>query len=405
MGSHLGSGSRDASGVLSTSSEVADVEESTTADVGDGGADAGRAPSAGSAEASSATDQSEPVLSVVIVTYNEAERVDTCIESVLECCRDGPPFEVILVDSNSTDDTVDVATEYPVSILRIPEDDLTTPAAGRFVGTEAARGDYLLFVDGDMQLTSGWLPDALDALRAAPDVAGVDGHLNESGSDDVTDADLLHGVALYDADVLASITGFDPYLRSLEDADLSYRLLEADYRILRLPAVVANHPYSPGASEVRRRWRNGYYFGRGQLVRRSLSSPGLLYRSLRGYRHPLCFQAWMLAGLATLFVGSAALIAWLVCSAGLFAANVAVEGRERATQRSLDYAVRTIGLLRGLAMRNRDPATFPVETVEAIVPRRRVHADAVEPAADGPSSTSPQTGTMEPPAQPEVEST
>jgi len=308
----------------------------------------------------------DPVLSVVIVTYNEADRVEPCIESVLRACRQGPAFEVVLVDSNSTDGTVDAAREYPVTVLGIPSDDLTTPAAGRFVGTDAVDGDYVLFVDGDVELTDGWLPRALEWVRGYDDVAGVDGHLNESDAQAVQSVSMLHGVALYDATALAAVGGFDPFLQALEDVELGARLRDRGYRLLRLPDVVAHHPKSPETTEVLRRWRNGYYLGLGQVVRKSATAPRILSRLLARYRYPLAFQGWLVAGAGAAVAGAWPLLAWLVLSVGLFAADVAWEGRDRAIYRCSEYALMTVGFVRGLVLGSRDPDTYPLGTTVRI---------------------------------------
>jgi len=100
-------------------------------------------------------------LSVVIITQNEEDQIETCIQSIFAACRSVSAFEVVLVDSASTDRTVERAREYPVTILRIPEEHASN-GAGRFVGDQVARGELVLHVDGDMTLTETWLPRAID---------------------------------------------------------------------------------------------------------------------------------------------------------------------------------------------------------------------------------------------------
>lgn len=329
--------------------------------------------------ASTATSADDPELSVVVVTYNEADRVAACLESILECCRDRPATEVILVDSNSTDETVEIACEYPVTVLQIPDDELTTPGAGRYVGTEAASGDQILFVDGDIELTEGWLDDAMALVREHDDVAGVDGHLNGSDADEVEAVRMLHGVVLYDAAALDAAGGFDPHLLALEDSELSARLRDAGYRLLRLPEVVGRHPVSTGTGEVVRRWRNGYYFGLGQVFRKALASGRIVDAFVPRNPYPLVFNAWFLAGAVAALVGRTPFVAWLVLSAVLFTADVAWEGWSRAVQRSTAYAIVPLGLFRGAMMRRRKPAAYPLETT-VTVQRADRDAQAATPA-------------------------
>ena len=320
----------------------------------------------------------DPELSVVVVTYNEADRVRTCLESVLECCR-GVDSEVILVDSNSTDETVEIACEYPITVLQIPEDDLTTPGAGRYVGTAAADGDAVLFVDGDVHLTPGWLEAAMALLDEHDDVAGIDGHLNGADASAVESVEMLHAVALYDADALDDVGGFDPHLRALEDIELGARFTATGYRLLRLPEVVGEHPVASGTSEVARRWRRGYYFGLGQAVRKSCSSVRTLLAILARYRYPLACYAWIGVGGIAALGGVVALATWLVITAILALADVAWEGRRQAAQRVSEYAILPIGFLRGAVMAPRAPSAYPIERAVTVQEADRTCA---EPARD-----------------------
>ncbi|MFC7080428.1 glycosyltransferase family A protein [Halorussus caseinilyticus] len=77
--------------------------------------------------------------------------------------------ELVVVDSNSSDRTVERATDHPASVLRIPTDDLSTPAAGRYVGGAFAAGEQVLFVDSDVVVADGWLEAASRRLAADPD--------------------------------------------------------------------------------------------------------------------------------------------------------------------------------------------------------------------------------------------
>lgn len=243
----------------------------------------------------------EPVsLSVVVVTRNEADTIEKCLESVIETCeRSVPTFEVILVDSRSTDETVELASSYPISIYRLQIDDVT-PGAGRRAGTMVANSDRMLFVDGDMVLTTEWLPRALEYMNTH-DVAGVDGELNESSADAVRSVDSIRGVALYDSTALESVGGFDPYLGSLEDVHLGYELTVAGYELVRLPVVAAYHPdRSSSLTEPFRRWGRGYTKGTGQVLRRSWPSPQLIQMHAQRIRYRLLILAWYLAGLVAI---------------------------------------------------------------------------------------------------------
>lgn len=313
------------------------------------------------------TDEPRPSLSVVVVTYNEADRVRTCLESVFDACEAVPDVEVVLVDSNSTDGTVERALEYPVTVLRIPDDELTTPAAGRHVGTRHASGDRILFVDGDMELADGWLPRALERLEE-PGVAAVDGHLDEPAEDDeVRTVDSVRGVALYEADALEAVGGFDPFMQSVEDVNLGYRLTADGYRLERLPEVAAHHPPGDVLTEPLRRLRLGYMRGSGQALRRSMRSrsPRVFAMHLYRVRHRLVMTGWLLLGFLAL-VATPALLAWTLGT--LVGVGVLVRrfGFLGAVSFLYYKGLSTVGLVLGFLERPEPPGSFPLEAVETV---------------------------------------
>lgn len=307
-----------------------------------------------------------PVVSVVIVTYNEQERIRDCIESVFDACSHVEEYEVILVDSNSTDETVPIATDYPVTVLRIPNDELTTPGAGRYIGTNAARGEYVLFVDGDMIIHRNWFEEALDLLRNSPIIAGVDGELNESSAHhSPRPVDAIRGVALYRKDALESVGGFDPFLQSLEDIHLGLELTTAGYELYRLPTVAANHPERTTFVEPIRRWRRGYMFGTGQALRKSTSNPKLFIRHLYRLRHRLILLAWLIVGLFSAFAFPM-FILWVVLSAVGVTALISKLGAIEAIGILFSKSIGIVGLFRGIFLDSQPPESFPLQQIEHV---------------------------------------
>ena len=316
-----------------------------------------------------------PSLSVVIPTLNEADHVADCLDSVVQACRPVEAVEVVLVDSNSTDETVAIAREYPITILRIDDDAYTTPGAGRYVGGLAARGEQVLFVDGDTELTEGWLTDAME-LVAEDGVAAVDGHLNVCASETPRPIQAPHGVMLYDATVLDEIGGFDPFLRGYEDVDLGLRAGAAGYERVRLPTVVANHARPTGVSEVRRRWHNGYFTGIGQTARKHLRSPSTLAKLVVRKWDLTAFLGWCSLGLLSALVALPAAAAWAVATALLFVVDAAWEGVSGARERWLRYVVAWLGIARGLIGGSRSPESFPLDTVTVVATAPPTHHKA-----------------------------
>lgn len=83
-------------------------------------------------------------LSVVVITLNEERKLRRCLEPVKWA------DEIIVVDSFSTDRTVDIAREYTDRVYRNPWKGF---AAQRTFGMEHATGDWILFLDADEYVT------------------------------------------------------------------------------------------------------------------------------------------------------------------------------------------------------------------------------------------------------------
>jgi glycosyltransferase involved in cell wall biosynthesis len=314
-----------------------------------------------------AAGREDLALSVVIIAENEADRIEACIESVITAAeRAVPSFEIVLVDSASTDETVDLASEYPVTILRIPEAETVSCGAGRYVGDQVTSGNLILHVDGDMRLSETWLEEAVTYLNDNPEVAAVEGWLNESESETVTDVPKVGGVMCYDADALEEVGGFDPFLLGHEDVELGYRLSVAGYRLARLPSVSAEHPPDDGVvGEQLRRWRHGYQFAPGQVIRNSLDRPDILRMFIAAQRYKLLLGGWLLLGAVSVGVPLGS-IAWIAASALAFGVVVSRLGLADGVQFFLGKARGLIGLVYGLRLSTPPAEAYPIETVTVV---------------------------------------
>lgn len=104
-----------------------------------------------------------PTVSVLIPAFNTSAYIGEAIRSVLH--QTLRPFEVIVVDDGSRDDTAAAAESFgdPVKVFRRPHAGI---AASRNFAASQARGELLAFLDSD----DLWPPDKL-ALQAAHLVA------------------------------------------------------------------------------------------------------------------------------------------------------------------------------------------------------------------------------------------
>lgn len=96
---------------------------------------------------------SQPVVSVIVPTYNSAEYLESCLKSIKE--QSYNQIEFIVVDNNSTDRTKEVALCYTQQVYNAgPE-----RSAQRNFGFKQSSGDYVVFIDSDMVLS----PEVIEA--------------------------------------------------------------------------------------------------------------------------------------------------------------------------------------------------------------------------------------------------
>lgn len=113
-------------------------------------------------------------ISIVIPVYNEEAQLGACLSAIAR--QTVKPYEVIVVDNNSTDNTLAVAETFDfVTVLSEPKQGVIH---ARSRGFDAARGDIIARIDADSLLPEDWL-------------ANVRTVFNDS------EVDAVSGVALY----------------------------------------------------------------------------------------------------------------------------------------------------------------------------------------------------------------
>lgn len=332
-------------------------------------------------------------LSVILICKNQAWSVARLIESVLRATSSIPSTEIVLVDSASTDNTVEVASRYPISIFRLQPSQRLSPAAGRYTGYKHSQGEFVLFLDGDMELLQGWLGQALHVMREISD-AGVmlSSKLIElvpvgtsepppppeivsvSAPTEVSRVSfVVGGAALYRRSVLDDVGTFNPFLYSDEEPELYLRIRHAGYRILQLDFPIVRH-YSHSQetlSGLLGRRRRNFLLGAGQCMRYHLRDNLLWpYVKERGL--------WSLTALLWLTAGLGALLrllishdyTWLSSWIFVFCLIIAfAAARKRSLRRALlsvfNRLLMVEGLFRGFLMKPLPPESYP-QNAEAI---------------------------------------
>ena len=257
---------------------------------------------------------SEPELSVIIPCRNVAATLGAQLDALADQ-QASFPWEVVLVDNGSTDNTVGVAqgfsTRLRLRIVSCPAHTGNPANAARNAGIRAAAADLIALCDGDDVVAEGWVEALGTALREHPCVTGP------------VDVDLLNPPELADMRgremgtrmprfgnafpfpngcnmgirraVLAGVGWFDEHTPCLDDQELGMRLHLGGVPLHFVPEAVVHYRYRSGVGAI---WRQGFFYGSSRVPtylaakRAGLSVPG----RLAGWRS----WAWLIVHLPQL---------------------------------------------------------------------------------------------------------
>lgn len=209
----------------------------------------------------------EPLVSVVIPTYNRSEALQKALEALDAQDQEGRPFEVIVVDDGSTDGTAAYLAKAEFSYpLRSIRQENKGPAAARNRGLELAEGETVLFLNDDCLAAPNLLAEHLRYRREFGEIA-VLGHIEWSPEivlaqevetlvktfyfpfQQITDPEDVPFVFFITGNLsvpLAKVReagGFDEDFReaAFEDIDLGYRLEKLRVRVRYNRSALAYH--------------------------------------------------------------------------------------------------------------------------------------------------------------------
>jgi glycosyltransferase involved in cell wall biosynthesis len=223
------------------------------------------------------------MLSIVICTYNRAEKLKLVLDDVLNNPLNVHlDFELIVVDNNSKDQTEPVVKAFDASLsprLRYVFEERQGLSNARNRGVCEARGEWICFTDDDVRLDRNWLTSISSAIKANPQMAAYGGRIKAKWVADppkwfiregryamnggaIVSCDLgndifslnekdMHPIGAnmgFRKDVFDKVGLFHPALGKMgntpslgEDAEFSKRVSDAGYEILYLPDSIVWH--------------------------------------------------------------------------------------------------------------------------------------------------------------------
>jgi len=126
----------------------------------------------------------QPLVSIIIPVFNQWEFTRKCLNSLAQHTRGS--YEIIVVDNRSTDETpAMLAAMTGIRVISNTSNEVFVDACNR--AAAQARGEYLLLLNNDTEVTAGWLPALLEPFE--DDATGIvgaklvypDGALQEAG--------------------------------------------------------------------------------------------------------------------------------------------------------------------------------------------------------------------------------
>lgn len=194
-------------------------------------------------------------------------------------------YEIIYVDSDSSDDSVAIAKKIGWKTVSLSSKGRLSAAAGRYVGTLEASGDYVLYLDSDMVLKLLNNKNIHDILNQhiKVNVAGVGGLTKDVFFDgkqrdrlkrnkDGEKVDTFGGFVLLDRKKLLEVGNWNPNVIANEENELYARLLKHNY-IVVLSREMTNFHYTDNPKPLKQLFN--LYFPSSAKARKFYGAPGM----------------------------------------------------------------------------------------------------------------------------------
>ncbi len=263
-----------------------------------------------------------PYISFILIGRNEGPKLAASCLSVRNVCqKEGiEGYEVIFVDSNSTDNSIEVAqTAGFDKIFKI--ENATGAAIARNVGAQNSKGDILFFLDGDMELLPGFIKKIFnpDGKLIHPFVSASwenyyytpEGEFlyhelyRKMAVNKPTFQPITGGFFVMERALWERLNGMDTRFLTGQDLDLGLRSSRMGYKLLRLPNVAVKH-HTVSYRDETRKWRSLMAF-------RDMYARGVLYRK-HFWRNPHIYRRMLTSDPTWLFLCLSLLISLLTFS-------------------------------------------------------------------------------------------
>ncbi len=182
----------------------------------------------------------------VVIGRNEGKHLSRTFESILKVTDN-----IVFVDSNSTDNSIEIAKKYKIKKIIKVISSYGTAALSRSKGAKEVSTKYIHFLDGDETIEENWLKKAINKIESNSNIVGVHGYkkvftknVNEyfilSDKHD-WEPDYLQGAFLIDRSIYEKAGGMETRIFGEEERDLYVRVKSLGYEIWYIHELMASH--------------------------------------------------------------------------------------------------------------------------------------------------------------------
>lgn len=200
-------------------------------------------------------------ISVIIAAKNAEKSIEECLSSV----QMNNPAEIIVVDGNSTDKTLDIARRYTNKIY---SDEGKGFNYAQQLGVAQATQEYVALVDADITLLEGTLATLLAELEVSNCIsmqatilgANLSTYWERAADWTFRIFQAQRGVGLGSAVIRRATLlehKFDPFLEGGGDYDFKIKVEGEGYKLGTSPSVVYHHHRADMKGFIKQRFRDG----------------------------------------------------------------------------------------------------------------------------------------------------
>lgn len=225
----------------------------------------------------------EVEISFIIPAYNEEELLPNTLDCINNLLQGKIKYEVLVIDHNSTDNTVECAKKRNVSVYSC---NVVTVAALRNFGAAKACSDILVFIDADVLITKKWVENINNVVASLNEnsniLTGSWVGVPEKGNwieqywfKPLVNKGATHinsGHMIIHRKLFSDVNGFNESLETGEDYDISMRVLKCGASIDNNPDLFVVHQGYPDS--ILEFFNRETWHGKGDFT-----SPGMFLKS------------------------------------------------------------------------------------------------------------------------------